>query len=60
MYYWQKLPISGVNMYNAYCVVDLTGGMGVATARKMQEMGYQGGMYVDNVDTKTNGSGTLK
>ena len=39
------------SMYNAYCVVDLTGGMGVATARKMQEMGYQGGMYVDNVDT---------
>ena len=38
-------------MYNAYCVVDLTGGMGVATARKMQEMGYQAGMYVDNVDT---------
>ena len=39
------------SMYNAYCVVDLTGGMGVATARKMQELGYQGGMYVDNVDT---------
>lgn len=38
-------------MYNAYCVVDLTGGMGVATARKMQELGYQSGMYVDNVDT---------
>ena len=38
-------------MYNAYCVVDLTGGLGVATARKMQELGYQGGMYVDNVDT---------
>ena len=38
-------------MYNAYCVIDLTGGMGVATARKMQEMGYQSGMYVDNVDT---------
>jgi hypothetical protein len=37
-------------MYNAYCVVDLTGGMGVATARKMQELGYQGGMYIDNVD----------
>ena len=37
-------------MYNAYCVVDLTGGMGVATARKMQEMGYQAGMYVDNVE----------
>jgi hypothetical protein len=38
-------------MYNAYCVVDLTGGMGVATARKLQEMNYQGGLYVDNVDT---------
>jgi len=38
------------SMYTAYCVVDLTGGMGVATARKMQEMGYQGGMYVDNID----------
>jgi len=38
-------------MYNAYCVVDLTGGMGVATARKMQELQYAGGMYVDNIDT---------
>jgi hypothetical protein len=38
-------------MYNAYCVIDLTGGMGVATARKMQEMGYQAGMYIDNVET---------
>ena len=36
-------------MYNAYCVVDLTGGMGVATARKLQELGYNG-LYVDNVD----------
>ena len=39
-------------MYNAYCVTDLTGGMGVATARKLQEMNYKGGMYVDNVDTQ--------
>lgn len=39
------------NMYSAYCVVDLTGGMGVSTARKLQEMNYQGGLYVDNVDT---------
>ena len=38
-------------MYNAYCVVDLTGGMGVATARKLQELGYASGMYVDNIDT---------
>jgi len=38
-------------MYNAYCVIDLTGGMGVSTARKMQELGYSCGMYIDNVDT---------
>jgi len=37
-------------MYNAYCVTDLTGGMGVATSRKLQEMGYRSGMYVDNID----------
>jgi len=38
-------------MYNAYCVIDITGGMGVSTARRMQEMSYGGGLYVDNVDT---------
>lgn len=38
-------------MYNAFCVIDITGGMGVATARKMQELQYQGGLYVDGVDT---------
>jgi hypothetical protein len=38
-------------MYNAYCVVDLTGGMGVSTARKMQEMNYSSGFYIDGVDT---------
>ena len=39
-------------MYNAYCVIDLTGGMGVSTARKMQEMNYQSGFYIDGVDTQ--------
>lgn len=38
------------SMYNAYCVIDITGGMGVSTARKMQEMSYSAGLYVDNVD----------
>jgi hypothetical protein len=38
-------------MYSAFCVIDLTGGMGVATARKMQEMGYQPGFYIDGVET---------
>jgi hypothetical protein len=40
------------SMYNAYCVVDITGGMGVSTARKMQEMNYTGGLYIDNIDPK--------
>lgn len=38
-------------LYNAYCVTDLTGGMGVATARKLQELGYKG-LYVDNVEVQ--------
>lgn len=33
-------------MYDAFCVIDLTGGMGVSTARKLQEMNYKG-LYVD-------------
>ena len=37
------------NMYNALCIVDLTGGMGVATSRKLQELGYQN-FYYDGVD----------
>ncbi len=36
-------------MYNALCVIDLTGGMGVATARKLQELGYEN-FYFDGVD----------
>ncbi len=37
-------------MYRAYCVIDITGGMGISTARKMQELNYEGGLYVDNID----------
>lgn len=36
-------------MYSALCVIDLTGGMGVATSRKLQEMGYENFFY-DGVD----------
>ncbi len=36
-------------MYNALCVIDLTGGMGVATARRLQELGYESFFY-DGVD----------
>ena len=37
------------NMYSAYIVIDITGGMGVATARKLQELGYRD-LYVDGED----------
>ena len=37
------------NMYSAYIVVDITGGMGVSTSRKLQEMGYRD-LYVDGVE----------
>jgi hypothetical protein len=37
-------------MYNAFIVIDITGGMGVSTSRKLQEMGYKD-LYIDGVDT---------
>ena len=37
------------NMYSAFIVVDITGGMGVTTSRKLQELGYRN-LYVDGVD----------
>jgi len=37
------------NMYSAYIVIDITGGMGVSTSRKLQELGYKD-LYVDGVE----------
>jgi len=37
------------NMYSCFVVIDITGGMGVSTSRKMQELGYRD-LYVDGVD----------
>ena len=37
-------------MYNAFIVVDITGGMGITTVRKLQELGYKS-LYVEGVDT---------
>jgi phage FluMu gp28-like protein len=37
------------NMYSAFVVIDITGGMGVSTSRKMQELGYKN-LYVDGID----------
>jgi hypothetical protein len=36
-------------MYSCFVVIDITGGMGVSTASKMQEMGFKN-LYVDGVD----------
>ena len=38
------------NLYKAYIVIDITGGMGVATARKLQELGYRD-LYVEGANT---------
>ena len=37
------------NMYSCFVVIDITGGMGVSTSRKMQEMGFKN-LYVDGID----------
>lgn len=44
-----EIAFKWANMYSAFVVIDITGGMGVATARKLQEMGYKD-LYIDGVD----------
>jgi hypothetical protein len=36
-------------MYSAFIVIDITGGMGVSTSRKLQELGYKS-LYVDGIN----------
>jgi hypothetical protein len=36
-------------MYSAFIVIDITGGMGVSTARKLQEMNYNN-LYIDGIE----------
>lgn len=38
-------------LYEAFIVIDITGGMGVATSRKLQELNYRN-LYIDGVNTK--------
>ena len=45
-----EIAFKWANMYKSFVVIDITGGMGVATARKLQEMGYKD-LYVDGIDT---------
>ena len=41
----------GVIYGNAFIVIDITGGMGVATSRKLQELNYKN-IYIDGVNTQ--------
>ena len=38
-------------LYEAFIVIDITGGMGVATSRKLQEMNYKN-LYIDGINTQ--------
>ncbi len=38
-------------IYQAFIVVDITGGMGIATSRKLQEMQYKN-LYIDGINTQ--------
>jgi len=38
-------------LYDAFIVIDITGGMGIATSRKLQEMNYKN-LYIDGINTK--------
>ncbi len=44
-----EIAFKWATMYNAFIVTDITGGMGVATSRKLQELGYKN-LYVDGVN----------
>jgi hypothetical protein len=36
-------------LYDCFIVIDITGGMGVATSRKLQDMGYRN-LYIDGIN----------
>jgi hypothetical protein len=38
-------------LYDAFIVIDITGGMGIATSRKLQELNYKH-LYIDGVNTQ--------
>lgn len=38
-------------IYECFIVVDITGGMGIATSRKLQEMNYKN-MFIDGINTQ--------
>jgi hypothetical protein len=38
-------------LYSAFIVIDITGGMGIATSRKLQEMNYRN-LFIDGINTQ--------
>lgn len=44
-----EISYKWANMYSCFVVIDITGGMGVSTSRKLLELGYKN-LYVDGVD----------
>ena len=44
-----EVAFKWATMYSAFVVIDITGGMGVSTARKLQEIGYKN-LYIDGVN----------
>ena len=44
-----EIAFKWATMYSAFIVIDITGGMGVATARKLQELDYKD-LYVEGVE----------
>ena len=44
-----EVAFKWATMYNAFVVIDITGGMGVSTSRKLQELGYKN-LYVEGVN----------
>jgi len=44
-----EIAYKWATMYSAFIVIDITGGMGVSTSRKLQEMGYKN-LYVEGTN----------
>ena len=44
-----EIAFKWATMYNAFIVIDITGGMGVSTSRKLQELNYKN-LYVDGIN----------
>ena len=45
-----EIAFKWATMYSAFVVIDITGGMGVSTSRKLQELGYKN-LYVEGINT---------